>query len=245
MTTAPAWSFTAPSPSTTNICSPSPTRSRTRAASPSALHPYALILRRGKPDVSGYSVLHEGFVGVHRRQFGPGNHLSPRSRRRPAKARELKGAGGWLGFTDKYWASAIIPDQSDAGRRRVSRSAASPSPSDYQTDFLGDARVDRARRDERSRLACFRRRQGSRHDRRLRSQSRHQEIRSDDRLGLVLFHHQAVVQADRLHLQDRRQFRRGDPHRHRARQARLLPARQPQLRLDGEDEEDPAADRRA
>ena len=29
-----------------------------------ALRPYSLILRRGKPAVSGYAVLHEGFVGV-------------------------------------------------------------------------------------------------------------------------------------------------------------------------------------
>ena len=31
---------------------------------PVSLRPYALILRRGKPDVAGYSVLHEGLVGV-------------------------------------------------------------------------------------------------------------------------------------------------------------------------------------
>ena len=33
-------------------------------AEPASLRPYALILRRGKPDVAGYAVLHEGFVGV-------------------------------------------------------------------------------------------------------------------------------------------------------------------------------------
>ena len=31
---------------------------------PVSLRPYALILRRGTPKVAGYSVLHEGFVGV-------------------------------------------------------------------------------------------------------------------------------------------------------------------------------------
>src|SRR5208337_617728 len=29
-----------------------------------SMRPYALILRRGRPNVAGYSVLHEGFVGV-------------------------------------------------------------------------------------------------------------------------------------------------------------------------------------
>jgi YidC/Oxa1 family membrane protein insertase len=98
-----------------------------------------LILRRGKPDTSGYSVLHEGFVGV----IGDSSVQEityPNIEKETGKVRELKGAGGWLGFTDKYWGSAIIPDQSApvAGRFSVSGVA---QPEDYQTDFLGDARV--------------------------------------------------------------------------------------------------------
>jgi YidC/Oxa1 family membrane protein insertase len=110
-----------------------------KGAEPVNLHAYALILRRGKPDTSGYSVLHEGFVGV----VGDSSVQEityPNIEKETGKVRELKGAGGWLGFTDKYWGSAIIPDQSApvAGRFSVSGAA---QPEDYQTDFLGDARV--------------------------------------------------------------------------------------------------------
>jgi YidC/Oxa1 family membrane protein insertase len=33
-------------------------------SAPAAVQPYALVLRHGRPTVGGYSVLHEGFVGV-------------------------------------------------------------------------------------------------------------------------------------------------------------------------------------
>ena len=103
------------------------------------VHPYALILRRGKPDVSGYAVLHEGFVGV----VGDSSVQEityPNIEKEAQRTRALKGAGGWLGFTDKYWASAIIPDQTAPIEARFSASG-SVQPEDYQTDFLGDARV--------------------------------------------------------------------------------------------------------
>jgi YidC/Oxa1 family membrane protein insertase len=95
-------------------------------------------LRRGTPKVSGYSILHEGFVGVI------GNSLQQITysgiEKETDRARELKGDGGWLGFTDKYWASAIIPDQSAAINARFSASGTA-APIDYQTDYVMDGRV--------------------------------------------------------------------------------------------------------
>jgi YidC/Oxa1 family membrane protein insertase len=102
-----------------------------------SLRPYALILRRGKPDVAGYSVLHEGFVGV----IGDGSVQEityAGIEKETGKVRALKGDGGWLGFTDKYWASAIIPTQSEAIEARFSASGAA-QPVDYQTDFIEPA----------------------------------------------------------------------------------------------------------
>jgi YidC/Oxa1 family membrane protein insertase len=110
-----------------------------KSAEPVTLHPYSLILRRGKPNVSGYSVLHEGFVGV----VGDSSVQEityPNIEKETGRTRSLKGAGGWLGFTDKYWGSAIIPDQNAPIEGRFSVSGAA-QPEDYQTDFLGDARV--------------------------------------------------------------------------------------------------------
>jgi YidC/Oxa1 family membrane protein insertase len=110
-----------------------------KGGEPVTLHPYALILRRGAPKVSGYSVLHEGFVGV----IGDGSVQEitySGIEKETQRTRELKGDGGWLGFTDKYWGSAIIPDQTTAIDARFSASGAA-QPIDYQTDYLLDARV--------------------------------------------------------------------------------------------------------
>ena len=212
-------------------------------ARPLSLRPYALILRRGKPQVAGYSVLHEGFVGV----IGDGSEQEityASIEKETDRVRRCKGDGGWLGFTDKYWASAIIPDQNRADRRAFlgDRRAADRGLPDR---FRRAPPTRRARREREGGDARLRRREGSDDHRRLREIVRHQEVRSDDRLGLVLFHHQAAVPTDPPDLRIRRQFRRRDPARHRAGQGALFPARQRELPLDGEDEDDPAADRRA
>ena len=51
----------------------------------------------------------------------------------------MKGAGGWLGFTDKYWASAdhAGPDRTD--RRALLRERGRWRGEDYQTDFVAAA----------------------------------------------------------------------------------------------------------
>jgi YidC/Oxa1 family membrane protein insertase len=109
-----------------------------KGAEPVTVHPYALILRRGKPNVAGYAVLHEGFVGVVGDSSVQEITYSG-IEKETGRTRALKGAGGWLGFTDKYWASAIIPDQAAPIDARFSANGAEPE--DFQTDFLGDGRV--------------------------------------------------------------------------------------------------------
>jgi YidC/Oxa1 family membrane protein insertase len=108
-------------------------------AEPITLHPYALILRRGTPKVSGYSVLHEGFVGVIGASSVQEITYSG-IEKETGRARELKGDGGWLGFTDKYWGSAVIPDQSAAVDAHFSASGTT-APIDYQTDYVMDGRA--------------------------------------------------------------------------------------------------------
>jgi YidC/Oxa1 family membrane protein insertase len=108
-----------------------------KGAKPVSLRPYALILRRGTPPVSGYSVLHEGFVGV----IGDGSVQEvtyAKIVKETDQAQAMKGAGGWLGFTDKYWASAIIPDPKQEIEARFSASGP-PTRLDYQSDFVAPA----------------------------------------------------------------------------------------------------------
>jgi YidC/Oxa1 family membrane protein insertase len=113
-------------------------------AAPATLQPYGLILRRGKPNVAGYSVLHEGFVGVVMGDGGGQVALTLPVQevtysaidKDTGKVRAFKGVGGWLGFTDKYWGSAVIPEQTAPIDARFSASGGM-QPEDYQADFLG------------------------------------------------------------------------------------------------------------
>ena len=84
---------------------------------PVTLFPGATATRQGMPKTSGYAVLHEGFIGVIGADQ-PSTEITY-----AAIAKETNDAkvlpvdsyaqGGWLGFTDKYWATAIIPDQAE------------------------------------------------------------------------------------------------------------------------------------
>ena len=103
-------------------------------SAPATVQPYGLVLRHGRPNVAGYSVLHEGFEGV----IGDQEHAPTYASidKATGKVESYKGDGGWLGFTDKYWGSAIIPDQTAPIEARYSASG-TVQPVDYQADFLG------------------------------------------------------------------------------------------------------------
>jgi YidC/Oxa1 family membrane protein insertase len=104
-------------------------------SAPATLQPYALVLRHGRPTVGGYSVLHEGFVGV----IGDGGVQEvtyANIEKATGKVNSFKGDGGWLGFTDKYWGSAVIPAQTAPIEARFTASG-TVQPVDYQADFLG------------------------------------------------------------------------------------------------------------
>ncbi len=105
-----------------------------KSAAPATVKSYGLALRHGKPNVSGYSVLHEGFEGV----IGDQEHAPTYASvdKDAGKAETYQGVGGWLGFTDKYWASALISDQTAPIVARYSASGAGQSE-DYQADFVG------------------------------------------------------------------------------------------------------------
>ncbi len=82
------------------------------------LFPDATDTRQGLPKTSGYAVLHEGFIGVVGADQ-PSTEITYAAiakETNTAKVLPVEGfaKGGWLGYTDKYWATAIIPDQADA-----------------------------------------------------------------------------------------------------------------------------------
>ena len=105
-----------------------------KTGAPVTLFPYSLISRHGKPKTAGYAVLHEGFVGVIGDK-GLQEITYDKIEKDPNDTRTLTGTGGWLGFTDKYWATALIPPQSEAFTGRFSEYGAPQKI--YQTDALG------------------------------------------------------------------------------------------------------------
>jgi YidC/Oxa1 family membrane protein insertase len=109
-----------------------------KGAQPASLLPYALITRYGKPHTSGYAVLHEGLLGI----VGDSRiiELTYDGIEKETKSTKIvEGTSGWLGFTDKYWAAAIIPAQDEPFKGRFSANGPQGPNRIYQTDLLEDA----------------------------------------------------------------------------------------------------------
>lgn len=88
-----------------------------RTGAPVTLAPYGIVARHGLPtDLQNFFVLHEGVVG---RVDGELQEIDydevaelPMQEREGARA-EVRQAtvDGWIGFTDKYWMTTLIPEQ--------------------------------------------------------------------------------------------------------------------------------------
>ena len=101
------------------------------------LYPYGLIRRTGEPETTKFFVLHEGPLGVF------DGTLSEKSYEDLAESGK-KGInikpdenGGWTGLTDKYWMTALLPDQNE--KYSFTYRYLNSSGGQYQTDFLGKA----------------------------------------------------------------------------------------------------------
>jgi YidC/Oxa1 family membrane protein insertase len=102
------------------------------------LFPYSRVARLYTPQTQNFFILHEGPIGV----LGDAN-LVERSYSDLEGEQQLDFAstGGWLGFTDKYWATAIIPPQDEAINARFYHGTGSPSGNDYRANFVSQQAV--------------------------------------------------------------------------------------------------------
>jgi YidC/Oxa1 family membrane protein insertase len=105
---------------------------RNTSPDPVKLAPYGLISRTGTPHVAGYYILFEGLIGYLDGSLQEVKYSSLA----PDKPLDYGSNGGWLGFTDKYWLTALIPPQHDAIKARLTHSV-DAGVDRYQTDFLG------------------------------------------------------------------------------------------------------------
>jgi YidC/Oxa1 family membrane protein insertase len=73
------------------------------------LYPYAQITRNNKPeDLQDFFILHEGFIGVLDEELKEDGYKDIEEKKITREA-----AKGWIGITDKYWMTALVPESGE------------------------------------------------------------------------------------------------------------------------------------
>ena len=70
---------------------------------------YSQITRKEKPSVQDFYILHEGLVGVIDESLQEQKYDDIKE-----KNEKYQGTEGWVGITDKYWLTAIVPQKKEA-----------------------------------------------------------------------------------------------------------------------------------
>ena len=81
-------------------------------ATPITLYPYGFVRRHGTPATSGIYILHEGALGVFDETLSEQDYGDLQDADGGVMKMDPAMPGGWIGFTDKYWLAALLPDQS-------------------------------------------------------------------------------------------------------------------------------------
>ena len=110
---------------------------RNTGAAPVAVYPWARIRRDYKPVTAGYYILHEGLLGVlggvlQEQTYDKAN--TETAKKTDGVALSMQTTGGWAGITDKYWLTALIPDQA-ASVTGTFRHVTENGSDRYQVDF--------------------------------------------------------------------------------------------------------------
>ncbi len=108
-----------------------------------SLNPYGLVRRTGTPATQGMWILHEGLLGVFDNTLKEWTYSELQDDNQAGFNYDSEEQGGWAGITDKYWLSAIMPQQSETVK--FSMRALPGSEDRYQADFLGKAIIVPAR----------------------------------------------------------------------------------------------------
>ena len=103
-------------------------------ASPLTLFPYGLVRRHGTPATTGIYILHEGALGVFDETLREEDYGDMQDADGGVSEIKPEAPGGWIGFTDKYWLAALVPDQSSK-MNFAFKSLAGPSDR-YQVDYI-------------------------------------------------------------------------------------------------------------
>jgi YidC/Oxa1 family membrane protein insertase len=104
-------------------------------ATPVSLATYGRVTRYNKPEHASVYVIHEGFLGVLGAEAGLTEESYSNVEKEPYTF--PKATGGWLGITDKYWATTLIPPQTLPYESRFTHFT--DGQQRFQADFKTDA----------------------------------------------------------------------------------------------------------
>ena len=95
------------------------------------IFPYGLLTRNQKENNSSSNVVHEGFSGV----LGSSLKEEKLSNIEKGDKKEYKTSGGWAGFSDHYWFSALILNNNTESKVQFRHN----NDNMYQVDYVGEA----------------------------------------------------------------------------------------------------------
>ena len=97
------------------------------------LFPFGLSKRQGIPEMQNFFILHEGPISI---TDGVLEEYDYDDLKENKKIKHTS-IGGWIGITDKYWQTAIIPNQNEPIHQTYSYSFAE-NVDNFQTDIVGE-----------------------------------------------------------------------------------------------------------
>ncbi len=96
-----------------------------------SLFPWGRIKRFGTPSTLGFFILHEGLLGVFNETLEEVDYDDVQEEGQISET----STGGWIGITDKYWMTVLVPDQSRQFRGTFTGTA-SGDEDIYQADHV-------------------------------------------------------------------------------------------------------------
>ncbi len=101
-----------------------------------AVNAYGFISRGGTPKTTGFYILHEGLLGVSQGTLSEIDYDDIKDKGQI----KLNGLGGWVGITDKYWLTALVPNQRENLQSRFLHHKHGPEDK-FQVDYLGSQKI--------------------------------------------------------------------------------------------------------
>ena len=98
---------------------------------------FGRVTRVNTPDTRGFFILHEGPIGVLNEDLHEISYDDLEDE--PEVPQTFASKGGWLGFTDIYWLTALVPDQGQQLDARFLYDTTGTGANLYQTDYRSTA----------------------------------------------------------------------------------------------------------